>query len=233
MAARCSSLALALRASVDAAREWVHARTLTGGRIVWKEDVHHCTQGAVDLGGGGFGVFDPGINALSVLTEVLATSSASRSPCWRSENQQAAYRRDGRMRTEGGVTVEAEFDLAKRASRAGISNCSHHRPLRNCRKEARRLRSTARSSRPIEAWRGSTHAFTHALRRCARRPGPKWTGGPFQLVADAFLIGERRIVAPHRCEKAIPGYSTGLQAGEWRVFCRGRRGLSNVRGSLG
>src|SRR6185436_4408964 len=60
-------------AAVDPAREWLRERVLAGGRITWKEDVHHWHPGQQWIWEpGGFGVFDPGINALSVLTEVLS-----------------------------------------------------------------------------------------------------------------------------------------------------------------
>jgi len=59
-------------ASVDAARDWLSGRTIQAVRIAWKEDIRvwHPGQEWI-LDAGGFGVFDPGINALSVLTHIL------------------------------------------------------------------------------------------------------------------------------------------------------------------
>lgn len=57
---------------VGAARDWLRDRTVQGLRITWKEDVRHWHPGQEWLfGPGGFGCFDPGINALSIATLIL------------------------------------------------------------------------------------------------------------------------------------------------------------------
>ena len=59
-------------AQVAQTKAWVAGRTLTAIRIDWKEDVRRWHPGQDWIWeAGGFGVFDPGINALSILTEVL------------------------------------------------------------------------------------------------------------------------------------------------------------------
>ena len=57
---------------VAAAKAWLAGRVVTGARIDWREDVRrwHPGQDWV-FEPGGMGVFDPGINALSILTEIL------------------------------------------------------------------------------------------------------------------------------------------------------------------
>jgi D-galactose 1-dehydrogenase len=59
-------------AGVDAARDWLSERTIEAVRVIWKEDIRvwHPGQEWI-LEAGGFGVFDPGINALSILTDIL------------------------------------------------------------------------------------------------------------------------------------------------------------------
>lgn len=59
-------------AAVDTARDWLSSRAIDAVRIAWKEDIRvwHPGQEWI-LDAGGFGVFDPGINALSVLTHIL------------------------------------------------------------------------------------------------------------------------------------------------------------------
>lgn len=59
-------------AAVQATRDWLGARKLLGLHIDWKEDVRHWHPGQDWVWeAGGLGVFDPGINALSVLTAIL------------------------------------------------------------------------------------------------------------------------------------------------------------------
>ena len=57
---------------VAAARDWLADRDILGAAITWKEDVRkwHPGQDWV-FEPGGMGVFDPGINALSILTAIL------------------------------------------------------------------------------------------------------------------------------------------------------------------
>ena len=58
--------------AVARARAWIAGRTVTKITITWREDVRrwHPNQAWI-WQPGGFGVFDPGINALSILTEIL------------------------------------------------------------------------------------------------------------------------------------------------------------------
>jgi predicted dehydrogenase len=60
---------------VERARDWIATRTPTRITITWREDVRrwHPNQAWI-WEAGGFGVFDPGINALSILTRILPCS---------------------------------------------------------------------------------------------------------------------------------------------------------------
>ncbi len=57
---------------VEAARAWLADKTVSRGEIVWREDVRRWHPGQDWIWkAGGVGVFDPGINALSILTHIL------------------------------------------------------------------------------------------------------------------------------------------------------------------
>ena len=59
---------------VPHAKEWLADRVVETAHIVWKEDVRRWHPGQEWVfEPGGMGVFDPGINALSILTEILPT----------------------------------------------------------------------------------------------------------------------------------------------------------------
>lgn len=59
-------------AMVPAARNWLADRKVIAGRVAWCEDVRRWHPGQNWLWApGGLGVFDPGINAFSILTEIL------------------------------------------------------------------------------------------------------------------------------------------------------------------
>jgi D-galactose 1-dehydrogenase len=59
-------------AAIDRARAWLAGTQVRGVRVAWKEDVRVWHPGQEWIWQpGGFGVFDPGINALSILTAIL------------------------------------------------------------------------------------------------------------------------------------------------------------------
>ena len=59
-------------AGVEPAREWLAGKRILGARITWREDVRVWHPGQAWIWrAGGFGVFDPGINALSIATRIL------------------------------------------------------------------------------------------------------------------------------------------------------------------
>ena len=99
-------------APVAQARAWCAARRLTRIAITWKEDVRRWHPGQDWIWeAGGFGVFDPGINALSILTDVLddqirLIDAALHIPAGRA----APIAVDMEMATAQGVPISAAFD---------------------------------------------------------------------------------------------------------------------------
>ncbi|MFN3859906.1 MAG: Gfo/Idh/MocA family protein [Roseateles sp.] len=187
-------------AGVDAARDWVKGRTLTGGRIIWKEDVHHWHPGQQWIfDAGGLGVFDPGINALSVLTEVLADEAVVHKAVLDfPANQQAPIAAQLDLRTEAGVSILAEFDFRQKGEQTwDIELVSTTGSLRLSQGGG----VLGIDGRPVAADAALAGEYPRLYARFAElvaagRSEVDWR--PFQLVADAFLIGERRTVAAHQ-----------------------------------
>lgn len=97
---------------VEHARQWCATRTITRVEINWKEDVRRWHPGQDWIWqAGGFGVFDPGINALSVLTELLAgrvrlIDATLHVPA----NRAAPIAADLSMASADGMPISAAFD---------------------------------------------------------------------------------------------------------------------------
>jgi predicted dehydrogenase len=97
---------------VDQAQQWCANNQLRKVTITWKEDVRRWHPGQDWIWeAGGFGVFDPGINALSILTKILKDrvrliDAALHIPA----NRNAPIAAELSMATAGGVPVTAEFD---------------------------------------------------------------------------------------------------------------------------
>jgi D-galactose 1-dehydrogenase len=100
-------------AAVPQARAWLDERRLRKASIAWKEDVRHWHPGQGWIfEAGGFGVFDPGINALSILTEVVRepiriVDAELKVP----SNRAAPIAARLTLETAGGAPIAAEFDF--------------------------------------------------------------------------------------------------------------------------
>ncbi len=187
-------------ASVDAAREWVRTRKLTGGKITWKEDVHHWHPGQRWIWEpGGFGVFDPGINALSLLTEVLADEvSVEKALLEFPENQQAPIAAKLALRTTSGVAIAAEFDFRQKGEQSWDIELETTDGRLKLSRGGAGLEIDGKMIGTDESLAGEyPRLYARFAALCAAgKSEVDWR--PFQLVADAFLVGERRIVAPHQ-----------------------------------
>src|SRR3954463_9225310 len=107
-------------AGVDAAKEFLRTRELKRGRITWKEDVHFWHPGQRWIfEPGGFGVFDPGINALSILTGILPREvSVERAVLEFPVNQQAPIAAQLELRTVDGASIQADFDFRQKGEQS-------------------------------------------------------------------------------------------------------------------
>jgi len=98
---------------IEAARDWLATRTLQEVRIDWKEDVRKWHPGQAWIWQpGGLGVFDPGINALSIATYLLplplfVKSAELRVP----DNCQSPIAASINMSDARQLNVHAEFDF--------------------------------------------------------------------------------------------------------------------------
>ena len=99
-------------AAVAQAKAWMASRTIRRIDIQWREDVRHWHPGQPWIWEpGGFGVFDPGINALSILTEIVTEPVTMLSASLEvPENKDAPIGAALNMATASGATVEAVFD---------------------------------------------------------------------------------------------------------------------------
>jgi predicted dehydrogenase len=186
-------------AGVDAAREWLRTRKLVGGRIIWKEDVHFWHPGQRWIWEpGGFGVFDPGINALSVLTAVLPRDVVIDGALLEfPENQQAPIAANLRMRTEDGVEIGAEFDFRQKGEQSWDIELRTTCGMLKLSKGGAVLAIDGKVMSMDESLAGEYPRLYARFADLVQAGQSEVDWRPFQLVADAFLIGERRIVAPH------------------------------------
>jgi len=186
-------------AGVDSAREWLRGRKLVSGKIVWKEDVHFWHPGQRWIWEpGGFGVFDPGINALSLLTELLPDEVAvERARLEFPENQQAPIAATLALRTTAGVNIVAEFDFRQKGEQSWDIELATTSGALKLSRGGAGLELDGRIETLDEGLAGEYPRLYRRFASLCEAGKSEVDWRPFQLVADAFLIGERRIVAPH------------------------------------
>jgi D-galactose 1-dehydrogenase len=97
--------------AVAAAKAFLASTKLHSAAINWKEDVRrwHPNQDWI-WQAGGFGVFDPGINALSIATHILPPMFIAQATLDFPENRDAPVAAQVVFRTADGISVPMELD---------------------------------------------------------------------------------------------------------------------------
>jgi D-galactose 1-dehydrogenase len=96
---------------VVAARAWLAGKTLNSVLIEWKEDVRHWHPGQAWIWeAGGMGVFDPGINALSIATAILPPFFLTEGTLEVPANRASPIAADLTFTDAAGTPIKAEFD---------------------------------------------------------------------------------------------------------------------------
>ncbi|CAL4866595.1 hypothetical protein MMA231_00838 [Asticcacaulis sp. MM231] len=99
--------------AVEATRKWISEREIKSITIHWKENVRQWHPGqAWIFEAGGMGVFDPGINSLSILTRILADAvMVKKADLHIPVNCDAPIQVEMDMMTEVGFPIRAEYDF--------------------------------------------------------------------------------------------------------------------------
>jgi D-galactose 1-dehydrogenase len=183
-------------ASVEAARDWLAGRTIRRVEIVWKEDVRRWHPGQEWVWqAGGLGVFDPGINALSVLTAIFPRPLfLTRAELSFPANRDTPIAADLEFRDPGGAEVTAAFDWRQEGPQTW--------DVRIACVEGEALLGAGGSRLAIDGQEVSAGPNRESAALYARFAELVGSGRsdvdlrPLVHVADAFMIGKRRVVEP-------------------------------------
>ena len=181
--------------AVEPARAFLAARKIHSVSVVWKEDVRvwHPGQDWI-FEPGGLGVFDPGINALSILTHILPrafflTSATLAVPI----NRSAPIAAELDFSDETGLPIHAEFDFLQ----SGAQSWDIHLVT-----DAGQMRLSGGGARltldrHVMVDEKETEYF-HIYRRFADLVGRGASDvdvAPLVHVADAFMLSQRNFVS--------------------------------------
>ena len=184
--------------AVAAARRWISSRKIRSASVTWKEDVRLWHPGQTWIWeAGGFGIFDPGINAISILTTILAEPFfVSSADLFVPSNCQAPIAANIAFVTDSGLPIAATFDFRHTGLQTWDIDVETEDGTLKLSAGGNVLSLNGRRVETNE--NDGPHCEYEALyRRFAEliaRNQSDLDGRPFQLVADAFLVGRRHAV---------------------------------------
>ncbi|HKC15908.1 MAG TPA: Gfo/Idh/MocA family oxidoreductase [Steroidobacteraceae bacterium] len=181
---------------VEPARTWLQERQVRKVEVVWKEDVRIWHPGQTWIWkAGGLGVFDPGINALSILTRILPGSLVlNNAELYFPKNCETPIAAQLQLTSTEGATVHMALDFLHTGTahwNIEVDTDAGQLRLVNGGGELQL------DGRAVDTPQDTEYArvYAHFARLVRERRGDVDLA-PFRLVADAFLCGRRVEVAP-------------------------------------
>ncbi|MFF0948891.1 Gfo/Idh/MocA family protein [Rhizobium leguminosarum] len=179
---------------VEAAKAFLAATTIKSVHVIWKEDVRHWHPNQEWIWqAGGLGVFDPGINALSIVTHILPrpifiTEAVLEFP----ENRDAPIAADIRFRNADGLPVHAEFDWRQTGKQSWdiVAETAAGQMVLAEGGAKLLIDGALRFAEPEQEYPSLYRRFAEII-----KAGKSDVDlAPLRHVADAFMLGKRKFV---------------------------------------
>ena len=180
--------------AVAAAQAWLADRTILEGRITWREDVRRWHPGQDWIfEAGGMGVFDPGINALSILTAIMprpvrVIGAELDVP----ENRQAPIA--ARLALSGAIS--ADFDFRQQGPQTWDMEFLTDAGHMALRMGGNILEIDGQAVAGLDDISGEYPALYARMGALVRAGQSDVDLRPMVLIADAFTLAHRNTVAP-------------------------------------
>jgi D-galactose 1-dehydrogenase len=183
-------------AAVEPAREWLSGRKIRNVQVTWKEDVRVWHPGQAWIWkAGGLGVFDPGINALSIITRILPQPLVLKdAELHFPSNCETPIAAELTLQGPGGLPVRAEFDFRQTGPQSWDIDIDTDdgRLLLSKGGSLMHVDGQQTVSAPDREYANLYARFAPLVRE--RRLDVDLAA--FRLVADAFMAGRRSVVDP-------------------------------------
>ncbi|UIY25629.1 Gfo/Idh/MocA family oxidoreductase [Rhizobium leguminosarum] len=179
---------------VEAAKAFLASTTIKSVHVIWKEDVRHWHPNQEWIWqAGGLGVFDPGINALSIVTHILPrpifiTEAVLDFP----ENRDAPIAADIHFRNADGLPVHAEFDWLQTGKQSWdiVAETAAGQMVLAEGGAKLLIDGALRSAEPEQEYPSLYRRFAKII-----KAGKSDVDlAPLRHVADAFMLGKRKFV---------------------------------------
>ena len=182
-------------AAVDEAKRLLSGKTVSRLHVSWKEDVRFWHPGQEWIWEpGGFGVFDPGINAFSIVTRILP---------------QPIFVRSCTLETPANKSTPIAAQIVFKPSWAGAADLSAELDWRQTGEQSWNIDVETADGLKLQLRKGGTELYTGGQLTIAS-PMAEYEGiyahfaellrsgrshvdaAPLQLVSDCFMLGRRR-----------------------------------------
>lgn len=181
-------------AGVPAAKAWLASHDIRTVDIQWREDVRRWHPGQTWIWeAGGLGVFDPGINALSILTEIMprevfVTGARLKVP----ENVQSPVAAHMAMTDIAGTTITADFDFLQTGPQTWDITVTAADGVLRLSSGGAQIEIDGKPV--VQAQDAEYPGLYKRFGELVRAGKSEADVRPLALVADAFLVGTRELV---------------------------------------
>jgi len=181
--------------AVEPARAWLAGRNIHAATITWKEDVRVWHPGQPWIWkAGGLGVFDPGINALSILTRIIPGAIRLKSgELLFPRNSETPIAANLELAGPHAMPIRVELDFRQTGPQVWDIEIQSDGGLLRLSKGGTEM-SVDDAPVPVPATAEYPNLYAH-FAQLIRTRGIDVDCAPLQLAADAFLCGRRIEVA--------------------------------------
>ncbi len=180
--------------AVEAARRFLAGTTVRSAQFIWKEDVRKWHPGQAWIWeAGGFGVFDPFINCLSIVTHILPPLHITEAALEFPENRDAPVAAQMRFAGPDGLTATAEIDWLQTGPQSWdiIAQTDAGRMVLSAGGARLTIDGEPVQDEPEREYPALYERFASLV-----QSGQSDVDiAPLQHVADAFMLGRRKVVA--------------------------------------
>jgi D-galactose 1-dehydrogenase len=184
---------------VEPARAWLESRSLRSVTVTWKEDVRVWHPGQSWIWqAGGLGVFDPGINALSILTRIIPGALLLQQAQLRfPRNCATPIAASLQLADAQGAPIRMELDFLHPGAPSWDIEVHTSEGSLSLSKGGAEMSLGGQAVSGLHGLHGQEYPDLYAhFTRLVRGRRVDVDVRPLQLVADAFLCGQRVEVEP-------------------------------------
>ncbi len=184
-------------AGVSPAKAWLADKEILGGRIVWREDVRRWHPGQTWIWrAGGLGVFDPGINALSILTEILPRPAHLTGADLEFPSNQETPIAARLSFVSGGASIEADFDFRQEGPQTWTMDFETAGGVLTLSDGGATVSAAGQSLSRGDALASEYDGIYARFAQLVADRRSEVDLSPLVHVADAFMLGRRLTTAP-------------------------------------